>query len=59
MQANGGLSPAAAVTAPDVGPGGPTIQRALRDQLGLKLQRKKGPMETLIIDRIDRVPTEN
>jgi len=58
-QANGGLSPTGAVTAPDVGPGGPSIQQALRDQLGLKLQRKKGPMETLIIDRIDRVPTEN
>lgn len=57
--ANGGLLPAAPVTAPDVGPGGPSIQQALHDQLGLKLHIKKGPMETLIIDRIDRVPTEN
>jgi uncharacterized protein (TIGR03435 family) len=58
-RANSGLSPAATVTAPDVGPGGPSIQQALHDQLGLKLQIKKGPMETVVIDRIDRAPTEN
>jgi uncharacterized protein (TIGR03435 family) len=43
----------------DPGPGGPTIQQALRDQLGLKLELKKGPVETLVVDRVDRVPTEN
>jgi uncharacterized protein (TIGR03435 family) len=46
-------------TAPDPGPRGPTIQQALRDQLGLRLELKKGPMETVVIDRVDRVPTGN
>jgi uncharacterized protein (TIGR03435 family) len=44
---------------PDPGPSGPTIQQALRDQLGLKLELKKGPVETLVVDRADKVPTEN
>jgi len=59
MRADGGLAAAAPATAPDVGPGGPSIQQALHDQLGLKLQMKKGPMETIVIDHIDRVPTED
>ena len=58
-RANAGASPAGQGTAPDPGPSGPTIQQALRDQLGLKLELKKGPMETLVIDHVDKVPTEN
>lgn len=58
-RANAGVSPAAQETAPDPGPSGPTIQQALRDQLGLKLELKKGPVEMLVVDRVDRVPTEN
>ncbi len=58
-RANAGLPPAAQGTATDPGPSGPTIQQALRDQLGLKLQLKKGPMETLVIDHVDKAPTEN
>lgn len=58
-RANGVLLSAGQETAPDVGPGGPSIQQALRDQLGLKLELKKGPVEMLIVDHVDRVPTEN
>jgi uncharacterized protein (TIGR03435 family) len=58
-RANAGVSPAAQEMAPDAGPSGPTIQQALRDQLGLKLELKKGPVETLVVDRVDKVPTEN
>jgi len=32
---------------------------ALQDQLGLKLEAKKGPVEILIIDHAEKVPTEN
>jgi uncharacterized protein (TIGR03435 family) len=36
----------------------PTIFTALQDQLGLKLESTKGPVETYVIDKIDR-PSEN
>jgi len=32
---------------------------ALREQLGLRLEARKGPVEMLVIDRIERVPTGN
>jgi uncharacterized protein (TIGR03435 family) len=46
------------------GPGGadesgPDILTAVREQLGLKLESKKMPVDMLIIDRADKVPTEN
>jgi bla regulator protein blaR1 len=37
---------------------GPTFLQALREQLGLKLEASKGPIQMLIIDRVER-PTEN
>ena len=37
----------------------PTIFDALPEQLGLKLVSKKGPVDTLAIEHIDKVPTEN
>jgi len=37
---------------------GPTIFTALQDQLGLKLESSKGPVDTYVIDHIDR-PSEN
>jgi uncharacterized protein (TIGR03435 family) len=38
---------------------GPTIFTALQDQLGLKLQSKKASVEALVIDHLEKVPTEN
>lgn len=38
---------------------GLTIYTALQQQLGLRLEPRKLPIETLVIDHIDRVPTEN
>jgi uncharacterized protein (TIGR03435 family) len=38
---------------------GPTIAMALQDQLGLRLEAKKGPVEFLVVDRVERTPTEN
>ena len=44
-----------------LGPGasaGPAIFAAVQDQLGLKLESIRGPVETLFIDRAER-PSEN
>lgn len=47
----------AAVAAAPVG--GPTVFRALEQQLGLKLQKDKRTVDFLVIDSADKVPTEN
>jgi len=41
------------------GESGPTIFAALQEQLGLKLEQKKGPVDYIVIDHIDKAPTEN
>jgi uncharacterized protein (TIGR03435 family) len=37
----------------------PSIFTALQDALGLALQRQKVPVDTIVVDHVDRAPTEN
>jgi uncharacterized protein (TIGR03435 family) len=38
---------------------GPNLVTAVQEQLGLKLEAKKGPVDLLVIDRAEKTPTEN
>ncbi len=53
--AAGDAGPAA--SAPE--PSGPTLMTAIQEQLGLKLESKKGPVDILVIEHCEKVPTEN
>jgi uncharacterized protein (TIGR03435 family) len=40
-------------------PEAPTLFQALQAEMGLRLEKQKGPVEMLIVDRVDRVPAGN
>jgi len=51
--------PAPKADAGDPADTGPTMMQALQEQLGLRLEQKKGPVDFLVVDHIDKMPTEN
>jgi uncharacterized protein (TIGR03435 family) len=52
----GPLPPGVQLPPPD--PSAPSLVTALQEQLGLKLESSKGPVEVLVIDSVQK-PTEN
>jgi uncharacterized protein (TIGR03435 family) len=52
-------SPDAAGAPVAVEPDGPTLEQAVEQQLGLKLQGKKGPVDVLVVDHVEKTPLEN
>jgi uncharacterized protein (TIGR03435 family) len=37
----------------------PTLIAAVQEELGLKLEPKKGNVDFVVIDQVEKVPTEN
>jgi uncharacterized protein (TIGR03435 family) len=41
------------------GPNGQSLFGALQEKLGLRLEARKAPVDILVVDRMEKVPTEN
>jgi hypothetical protein len=54
LRARAAAEPAAGVEFPAADPNAPSLFTAMQEQLGLKLQSTKGPVEVLVVDRIDQ-----
>jgi uncharacterized protein (TIGR03435 family) len=54
----GGAPPPGADAPPPPDPNGPSVFTALQEQLGLRLESQRGPVEMLVIDRVEK-PSEN
>ena len=54
----GAATNAAAANAPGTDQGGPSLLTALNEQLGLKLESTKAPVQVLVIDHVER-PSQN
>jgi uncharacterized protein (TIGR03435 family) len=49
----------ASLSAADAGDRGPTLMQAVQQQLGLRLEAKTGPVDFLVVDHAEKMPTAN
>jgi uncharacterized protein (TIGR03435 family) len=42
-----------------IDPAGPSVYTAIQEQLGLRLESRKGPVDVLVVDSADKTPAEN
>lgn len=40
-------------------PDGPMVEQAIQQQLGLKLEARKGPVDFIVVDHLEKMPVEN
>jgi len=53
-------TPDEGVTAPaNDAPSSPSVYAALQEQLGLRLESRKGPLDVLVVDHAEKVPADN
>jgi uncharacterized protein (TIGR03435 family) len=50
---------ASAMAAVPEGESGPTLQQAIQEQLGLRLQATRGPVDFIVVDHLEKLPTDN
>jgi len=53
------LAPPPGAPTPPVDPDAPGFITALQEQLGLKLESARGPVEVMVIDRFERPTLDN
>lgn len=46
------LNPATRAEFPAIDPDGPSLGTALREQLGLRLRSRRGPMDVLVVEHV-------
>jgi uncharacterized protein (TIGR03435 family) len=54
-----GRPPDSAAARPDDLPGGQRLPEALEQQLGLRVEVKKAPVDVVVVDRVERTPADN
>jgi uncharacterized protein (TIGR03435 family) len=52
-------APPSAADVPEATDPGPSLAQQLQEQLGLKLSPKKGPVDVLVVDHMEKSPTED